>query len=40
VRDRFLGAAEGGYYLESSFLDDNGRRGCEACRVVPVIMMD
>ena len=21
VRDRFLGAADGGYYLESSFLD-------------------
>lgn len=38
VRDRFLGAAAGGYYLESSFLDDNGiQRGHfhTACRVLP-----
>jgi hypothetical protein len=37
VRDRFLGAAEGGYYLESSFLDDNGlQRGHfhTACRLL------
>jgi hypothetical protein len=35
VRDRFLGAAAGGYYLESSFLDENGiQRGHfhTACR--------
>jgi hypothetical protein len=35
VRDRFLGAADGGYYLESSFLDDQGlQRGHfhTACR--------
>jgi hypothetical protein len=24
IRDRFLGAADGGYYLESSFLDEDG----------------
>jgi len=38
VRDRFLGAADGGYYLESSFLDDNGlQRGHfhTACRILP-----
>jgi hypothetical protein len=38
VRDRFLGAAAGGYYLESSFLDDNGiQRGHfhTACRMLP-----
>lgn len=37
VRDRFLGAAEGGYYLESSFLDDDGlQRGHfhTACRIL------
>jgi hypothetical protein len=37
VRDRFLGAAEGGYYLESSFLDDDGlQRGHfhTACRLL------
>ncbi len=37
VRDRFLGAAAGGYYLESSFLDENGLvRGHfhTACRVL------
>jgi hypothetical protein len=37
VRDRFLGAAEGGYYLESSFLDDEGlQRGHfhTACRLL------
>jgi hypothetical protein len=37
VRDRFLGAANGGYYLESSFLDDNGlQRGHfhTACRLL------
>jgi hypothetical protein len=38
VRDRFLGAAAGGYYLESSFLDDDGlQRGHfhTACRILP-----
>ena len=38
VRDRFLGAAAGGYYLESSFLDPNGlQRGHfhTACRILP-----
>jgi hypothetical protein len=38
VRDRFLGAADGGYYLESSFLDDDGlQRGHfhTACRLLP-----
>jgi hypothetical protein len=37
VRDRFLGAAEGGYYIESSFLDDEGlQRGHfhTACRML------
>jgi hypothetical protein len=37
VRDRFLGAAEGGYYLESSFLNDDGlQRGHfhTACRIL------
>jgi hypothetical protein len=37
VRDRFLGAAEGGYYIESSFLDDEGlQRGHfhTACRLL------
>ena len=37
VRDRFLGAAAGGYYLESSFLDGNGlQRGHfhTACRLL------
>jgi hypothetical protein len=37
VRDRFLGAADGGYYLESSFLDDQGlQRGHfhTACRLL------
>jgi hypothetical protein len=37
VRDRFLGAAAGGYYLESSFLDDAGlQRGHfhTACRIL------
>ena len=37
VRDRFLGAADGGYYLESSFLDDDGlQRGHfhTACRIL------
>jgi hypothetical protein len=37
VRDRFLGAAQGGYYLESSFLDENGiQRGHfhTACRML------
>jgi hypothetical protein len=37
VRDRFLGAAEGGYYLESSFLNDDGlQRGHfhTACRLL------
>jgi hypothetical protein len=37
VRDRFLGAADGGYYLESSFLDDSGlQRGHfhTACRLL------
>jgi hypothetical protein len=36
-RDRFLGAAAGGYYLESSLLDDNGiQRGHfhTACRMI------
>jgi hypothetical protein len=36
-RDRFLGAAQGGYYLESSFLDDEGiQRGHfhTACRML------
>ncbi|MFC5993069.1 hypothetical protein ACFQE5_02465 [Pseudonocardia hispaniensis] len=38
VRDRFLSAAAGGYYLESSFLDGNGlQRGHfhTACRMLP-----
>lgn len=38
VRDRFLGAAAGGYYLESSFLDGAGlQRGHfhTACRILP-----
>ncbi len=38
VRDRFLGAAVGGYYLESSFLNGEGlQRGHfhTACRVLP-----
>jgi len=38
VRDRFLGAAAGGYYLESSFLNDDGlQRGHfhTACRMLP-----
>jgi hypothetical protein len=38
VRDRFLGAKAGGYYLESSFLDDAGlQRGHfhTACRILP-----
>jgi hypothetical protein len=38
VRDRFLGAAAGGYYLESSFLNEAGlQRGHfhTACRVLP-----
>ena len=38
VRDRFLGAAAGGYYLESSFLNDDGlQRGHfhTACRILP-----
>lgn len=38
VRDRFLGAAAGGYYLESSFLNENGlQRGHfhTACRMLP-----
>ncbi len=37
VRDRFLGAAAGGYYLERSFLDDDGlQRGHfhSACRML------
>lgn len=37
-RDRFLGAAVGGYYAEASFLDDNGiQRGHfhTACRFLP-----
>jgi hypothetical protein len=37
VRDRFLGAAEGGYYLESSFLNSDGlQRGHfhTACRLL------
>ena len=37
VRDRFLGAGDGGYYLESSFLDDDGlQRGHfhTACRIL------
>ena len=37
VRDRFLGAAAGGYYLEASFLDDEGlQRGHfhTACRML------
>jgi hypothetical protein len=37
VRDRFLGAANGGYYKESSFLDENGiQRGHfhTACRML------
>jgi hypothetical protein len=37
VRDRFLGAAAGGYYLESSFLDEDGlQRGHfhTACRML------
>jgi hypothetical protein len=37
VRDRFLGAADGGYYLESSFLDEAGiQRGHfhTACRML------
>ena len=37
VRDRFLGAAEGGYYLESSFLNEDGlQRGHfhTACRLL------
>jgi hypothetical protein len=37
VRDRFLGAADGGYYLESSFLDGEGiQRGHfhTACRML------
>jgi hypothetical protein len=37
-RDRFLGAAAGGYYLESSFLDEGGlQRGHfhTACRILP-----
>jgi hypothetical protein len=37
VRDRFLGAADGGYYLESSFLDEGGlQRGHfhTACRLL------
>ena len=37
VRDRFLSAADGGYYLESSFLDDDGlQRGHfhTACRIL------
>ncbi len=37
VRDRFLGAAVGGYYLESSLLDDEGlQRGHfhTACRIL------
>ena len=37
VRDRFLGAADGGYYLESSSLDDDGlQRGHfhTACRIL------
>lgn len=37
-RDRFLGAAAGGYYLESSFLDGEGlQRGHfhTACRILP-----
>lgn len=38
VRDRFLGAAAGGYYLESSFLNNEGlQRGHfhTACRILP-----
>ncbi|MDF3050375.1 MAG: hypothetical protein K0R87_2013 [Pseudonocardia sp.] len=38
VRDRFLGAAAGGYYLEASFLDGKGlQRGHfhTACRILP-----
>lgn len=38
VRDRFLGAAAGGYYLESSFLNEDGiQRGHfhTACRILP-----
>lgn len=38
VRDRFLGAAVGGYYLESSFLNGDGlQRGHfhTACRILP-----
>jgi hypothetical protein len=38
VRDRFLGAAAGGYYLESSFLNAEGiQRGHfhTACRILP-----
>jgi len=38
VRDRFLGAAAGGYYLESSFLNGDGlQRGHfhTACRILP-----
>lgn len=37
VRDRFLGAADGGYYLESSFLNGDGlQRGHfhTACRIL------
>ncbi|MGD9529254.1 hypothetical protein [Pseudonocardia sp.] len=39
-RDRFLGAAVGGYYAEASFLDDNGiQRGHfhTACRFLPSV---
>jgi hypothetical protein len=37
-RNRFLGAKAGGYYLESSFLDDNGLQQGHfhtACRILP-----
>ncbi|MCY7343250.1 MAG: hypothetical protein LH603_15830 [Pseudonocardia sp.] len=40
VRDRFLGAAAGGYYLESSFLNEEGlQRGHfhTACRILPSV---
>lgn len=40
VRDRFLGAAAGGYYRESSVLDDDGiQRGHfhTACRLLPSV---
>jgi hypothetical protein len=37
IRDRFLGAAAGGYYKEASFLDEGIQRGHfhTACRMIP-----